>query len=143
MGFNMVFVLVNERKTTPLQIARGLKRIDSKYRFESEEYFIYDNDLYGQIEINRPGDALFVSDIERFKQLVIMKPEEPGAIQVAKYLESATGLFFVQVIWEDRDREETLKRYYPLWDWFFAHREGVLFVDFEGFYDATGLLLAV
>ena len=38
MGFNMAFILVNENKTTLLQIARGLKRIDPAYVFELGEY---------------------------------------------------------------------------------------------------------
>ena len=114
-------------------IARGLKKIDSKYAFESGEYFIYDNELYGQVEINRAGHSFFADDINRFKHYVAEHSHQPNAEKVLSMLEAATAEFFAKVIWEDRQDTETLAIYEPLWEWFFANREGLLYVDGNGF----------
>jgi len=143
VGFYMRFVLTNENKTTFRQIARGLKRIDPKYAFEGEEYFIYDNELYGQVDINRADHSFFHDDISQLKERVLSHSDYPNATRILSILEQATAIFFVNVVWSGSDTEDTLSKFEPLWEWFFANREGILFVDENGFYDNDGILLSI
>lgn len=142
MGFYMRFVLINENKTTFRQIARGLKKIDPKYRFEGEEYFIYDNELYGQVEINHADHSFFHDDISLLKEKVFSHSEHTNATRILSVLEQATAIFFVNVVWSGSNTEDTLSKFEPLWEWFFANREGILYVDENGFYDKDGILLS-
>jgi hypothetical protein len=142
VGFYMRFVLINENKTTFRQIARGLKKLDPKYCFEGEEYFIYDNELYGQVEINRPDDSFFDDDISLLKERVFSYSYHLNAARILSVLEQAIAIFFVNVVWSGSDTEDTLDKFEPLWEWFFANREGILFVDENGFYGKDGILLS-
>lgn len=140
MGFNMQFVLIGPQKTTLLQIARGLKKTDPQYRFESGEYFLHGNDLLGQVEEYRTGETLFQSQLEWLKHRAGSQ-DKPAKEPVLQALEQASSILFFQVLSEELSDDETLALYSPLWDWLFAHRAGLLYVDAEGFWDARGLLL--
>lgn len=144
MGFNMVFILVNKQDVVLSEIERGLKQIDPLYRFDNS-HFMYDDELYGLVDINRPGDGLFEDTIKSDIQYVKERKSTPNAKNAKKVLgllKKASAVFFVQVLWQGRSVEETIEKYDPLWKWFFANHEGLLYVDFEGFWDKEGLLLS-
>ena len=136
----MQFVLSGDQKTTLLQIARGLKKNDSKYRFESGEYFLHGSDLLGKVEVYCPGEELFHSQIEWLRCRANSR-EESAKESVLQVLEKASGILFLQVLQESLSDEQTISLLQPLWDWLFAHRKGLLYVDAEGFWNAQGLLL--
>ena len=142
MGYNLHFILTNEKKTTLLQIARGLKKVDSKYSFADGELFVYDGIAYAQIEINRPGDGIFEDDIECLKEWLDY-PESEEAKQVVETLNQATCIFFFRVFLsalEGETDEERFKVFEPLWKWFYANRAGILYMENNGFYNKTGFL---
>jgi len=67
--------------------------------------------------------------------------EGPSRALVAQTLEGATAIVAIQVLWQGRSTDETLKRIQPVWDVLSANREGLLQADGEGFYDGSGLIL--
>lgn len=143
MSFNMIFILANKKKTTLLQIARGLKQTDAKYRFESEEYFLYGSELLGQIDIWRPEEKYFQDWIQaaRDRARTRIATHEAQVAEILRVFDRATGILFFNVLWEDRERVETIELYQPLWEWLFEHREGLLYVDSEGYWNVDELLL--
>ena len=140
MSFNMQFVLIGDQKTTLLQIARGLKKIDPKYRFESSEYFLHGNDLLGQVHIYCSGEELFQSQIQWLVYRASSQ-DKPAKETVLRALGNASMVLFFQVLKMDLSWEKSLSLYLPLWNWLFTHRMGLLYVDTEGFWDSEGLLL--
>ena len=142
MGYNLHFILTNEKKTTLLQIARGLKKVNPKYSFVVGELFTYDGIAYARIEINRPGDGSFEEEIESLKEWIDY-PESEGAKQVIETLNQATCIFFFRVflsVLEGETDEEKFKVFEPLWHWFYANRAGILHMENNGFYNKIGFL---
>ena len=142
MGYYLRFISTNEKKTTLLQIARGLKKFDPKYSFADGEWFVYDGVDYAHIEINRPDDEIFEDEIEFLKGR-LDRPDSEGAKQVVKTLNQATCIFFFQVflgVRNDQEIDEMFKVFDPLWNWFYANREGILHMENNGFYDKSGLI---
>ena len=140
LSFNLQFILIEDQKTTLLQIARGLKKADPEYRFESSEYFLHGNDLLAQVQIYHRGEDLFRSQIEWLRYRASSQ-DKPAKEPVLQMLENASRILFFQVLQVELSAEQALPLFSPLWDWLFTHRKGLLYVDAEGFWDAEGLLL--
>jgi hypothetical protein len=100
---------------------------------------VYGNEVYGQIEINRSGDSLFEDELEELKEFVSEAHGKKKA--VLKTLNNARTTVAVQVLWQDRDVEQTSSKIDPLWRWLFSARKGLLQVDGEGYYDSSGMIL--
>ena len=149
MGYYMRFVLTEDSHLDLPTIESALQAHDSQYHLQIEEGaktpsadLYFGNDLYAELEINRPGDGTFDEELEEL--LEFLEDAGDGARQrVEESLSGAKAIIAVRVLWQDRDTEETLDKIDPLWVWLFETREGLLQADGEGYYDRTGLVLSV
>ena len=146
MGYYMRYISTDEREITIPSLESVLKRVDPRYSITNVQKtpresgnLMYGGEIYGQIEINRPGDELFEEEVEELKEFL---SESRGKKKtVLQTLTNAKTIVAVQVLWQDRDTEQTLIRIDPLWDWLFNNRRGLLQADGEGYYDSSGLIL--
>lgn len=145
MGYYMRYISADERPLSLTAIGEALKTIDPRYTIcptDLDELVevLYDGKLYGQIEINTPGDELFEDDISAFAEM-IGTPTSQEERLVTATLNAATQIIAVEMFWEGTASETTFAIFDPLWDWLFANRRGILQADTEGFYSADGLLV--
>ena len=144
----MRYIVSDDQDVSLTLLESALKQIDSSYQIERDDEpddegaLMHDNKLYGQIEVNRPGDGLFEGEIEELKGFVGSADSEPKT-RVLNVLNQATALVVIRVLDQGRESEATLVRIDPLWKWLFANREGLMQAGSEGYYDASGLVLEV
>lgn len=146
----MTFFVDHPGKVDFGEIENGLKAEDTVYRIDVLERYAtdpfdaadlyYGHEVYARIEINRLGDRLFHSEVQEFSEAV-QYAGQGQASRVFKILRRARAIVRVHVLWGERDRELTLRRLEPLWEWLFDFRSGVLHADGEGYYDADGLIV--
>ncbi len=143
----MRYISTDEQEITIPVLESALKQIDSRYSItdvrksprESGD-LMYGDDVYGQIEINGPGDGLFEEELGELKEF-LSESRSKNKRAVLETLANSKRTVAIQVLWQDRDDEQTLGRIDPLWGWLFANRRGLLQVDGEGYYDSSGLIL--
>ncbi len=145
MGYFMRYISADERPLSLAAIGEVLSAIDTKYVMRPTDLdelaeVVYDGKLYGQIEMNVPGDELFEDDISAFMEMVGGATSQEERLVTAT-LTSATQIIAVEMFWEGTESEATFAIFDPLWDWLFANRRGILQADAEGFYSADGLLV--
>jgi len=145
MGYYMRYISADERPLSLAQIGEVLVAIDPRYVIRPTDLdelveVVYDDKLYGQIEINAPGDDLFEDDISAFMEM-LGAPTSQEERLVTATLTAATEIIAVEMFWEGTASEATFALFDPLWDWLFANRRGILQADTEGFYSADGLLV--
>lgn len=143
----MRFISTDERKLSLKELGLALKENDSKYEIESDEddvegTLIYGDGVYGQLEVNEKGDGIFEEEIEILRENVEASEDENKSI-VLKILEESKSLLFVRVVYEGRDDEQTFGKINAIWEWLLKNRNGLVHADFEGFYDASGLIFEV
>ena len=148
MGYYMRFVCADEQDVSLSLLESALQHTGAAYLIErepesdSEGVLTYGGDLYGQIEVSRPGDETFDEEIEELKEFV-EGAEGAKKSEVLGILGAAKAVVAVRVLNQGRGSEETLERVEPLWEWLMANRRGLLQADGEGYYDASGLILEV
>jgi hypothetical protein len=146
MGHFMRFIVSDSKRVELGQILEGLQSADPAYslgerRGADAGELRYDDDVYGLVEINRPGDRLFDEELDELKDSVL---DSPGRkVHVLRVLNEATAVVAVQVLWQGRETGSMPERLDPLWKWLFANYRGLMQVDAEGYYDASGLILQV
>ena len=145
MGYYMRYIAADERPLNLGLIGETLRSIDPRYVLRATDLdelveVLYDGTLYGQIEINAPGDELFEDDISAFMEMVGTATTQEERLVTAT-LTAATQIVAVEMFWEGTASEGTFAKFDPLWDWLFANRRGILQADTEGFYSADGLLV--
>ena len=71
MGYYIRYIITDEREITLPVLESNLKRIDTQYSISNIQKtpresgdLMYDNEVYGQIEINLSGDGLFEEELE-------------------------------------------------------------------------------
>jgi len=149
MGYYMRY-LVTDKKEVDLQLLEdALKQSDSAYSIANKQEsprnagdLMYNNEIYGQVEINRLGDDLFNEEIEELREF-IEDAEGKDKKKVMKCLRKARCIVAIQVLFQDRDTETTLSKINTLWQWLFANRKGLLQANGEGYYDLNELILEV
>jgi hypothetical protein len=149
MGYYMRFFDTSPPPLTVEAIEVALKEIDPAYHIEiAKDARIPQGDLYfgdaiyGEIEINQPGDGVFDEELDEMLEF-LEESEGAGRARVEAVLRSAQRTVVVRVLWQTRDTESTMIRIDPLWDRLFIEREGLLQADGEGYYDDDELILAV
>ena len=76
MGYYMRFIVTDEKDVSLGPLESALKQIDPAYLIDrdeeadSEGLLKWRDAVYGQIEVNRPGDGLFDGEIEELKEFV-------------------------------------------------------------------------
>jgi hypothetical protein len=145
MGYYMRYITTDTASITLANIEKALKEIDSDYSIINTQLddlgdLMYQQDLCGQIEINRADDDIFEDDRQELKELVqgIGNPNEKIVLDT---LEKACTIVAVEAIWEDSDADAVLAKIDPLWDWLFTAHEGLLQADNDGFYNQADLIL--
>jgi hypothetical protein len=144
----MRFISVDEQDVSLGVLEAALKQTDAAYLIERGEEagsagaLTYGGEVYGEIEVNRPGDSIFAEELEELEEFVGeaeggRKPEVFGVLRRAK------AIIAVRVSMRGGGNEETLEKIDPLWQWLTANREGLAQADGEGYYDASGLVLRV
>jgi hypothetical protein len=120
------------------------------FAMEDEDYVVegegtdarvaLDGRMLAHLTINVPGDGLF--DDERAELSEYAEAGEgPGRPIVLETLANARTILAAQVLFGDRDTDETLDALGPLWSWLQDNRRGLLQADGEGYYDTDGLIL--
>jgi len=144
MSYYMRFITTDTAETTPLILEQALKERDSQYSISESGELKHGDDLYGVVEVNRPGDSdgLFEEEIGELKEFVEDVRGKRKA-DVLKTLDDAKAIVAVQVLFGDRQHEAAIRKLDALFEWLISHRKGLLQVDDEGYYDQTGLVLKV
>jgi len=144
----MRFIVTDEKDVSLGTLESALKQIDPAYLIDrdeetdSEGLLKWRDAVYGQIEVNRPGDGLFDGEIEELKEFV-ENSEGAKRSDVLNVLGQAKAIVAIRVVYERRESEDTLVKIDPLWQWLFANRQGLLQAGGEGYYDSSGLILEV
>jgi len=143
----MRFLTTDPNRITLSTIETALKQADVAYaitdrisRRREAGTLTYAGGVYGQIELNRSGDGLFDEEIKELRE----GAEEAtgrGKKKVLKALDTAKTIVAIQVLFQDRETEETLRKLDPIWLWLFENWSGLLQVDGEGWYDRTRQIL--
>lgn len=147
MGYYMRFFDTSTQTLNLCDVNSALRQIDPAYRVEIvpetdalQGELHYGDGLYGEIEINQPGDGLFDEEIQ--EQLESLEDTVDGdPTPVSETLRAARRSIVVRVLSQGRDSQDTLVRIDPLWLWLFESRSGLLQADGEGFYNSQGLVL--
>jgi hypothetical protein len=148
MGYYMRFISDDEKDITLSFIETALREIDSNYAIDrdtetdSEGDLMYDGGVYGEIEVNRPGDGLFDEEIGELKECA-ENAEGEHKEKVLTLLNRSRTLVAVRVLHQGRSDEETFQKLDLLWEMLFRHRSGLMQADADGYYDASGLILEV
>ncbi len=148
MGYSLRYISTDPRPITLDLLAQALKGGDPLYKITDIEAkpfceygtLKYGSDLYGDVEINCRGAALFAEELEELAEMLEGGAGE-GRQTVRQTLENATVMVALQVAFQDRPLEITFAQIEPLWKWLFDHRSGLLQVEAEGYYDRTKLIL--
>jgi hypothetical protein len=145
MGYLMRFLSTDEREITLPMIEAALKQVDDAYSIANAEVSDLGDLMYGTtqlavIEINRPGEDIFEDDVAEFQDLV-GGGAGTAETRVREVLANVKAMVVVEAFWQGEESEATLAKLDPLWDWLFAHYNGLSQADNEGFYDQSGLIL--
>lgn len=145
MGYFMRYITADEQILNLADVCGVIKAISPHYQIRPTDLddlveVLYDDKVYGQIEMNMPGDELFDDDISAFLEM-IGEPKSQEENLVTATLKTATQIIAMEMFWEGTNSEGTFALFDPLWDWLFANCRGILQADSEGFYSADGLLV--
>jgi len=147
MSYYMRYISSDERPLTLSELEAALRTVDGKYSIqrtsgaEHEESgeLRYGRALYAVLDIV-DGRTDPCEDLAELRSLV-EGVEAEGRDRVLQTLQVATHVLVVEVKWQGRSVENTLRRLGPLWDWLKANRRGLSQADGEGFYCGRDLIL--
>lgn len=148
MGYYMRFISTDERKISLTVLEAALKEIDSNYRVKRDETdnsqgdLMLGEDVYGEIEVNLPGDEIFDIEIEELVEF-LEEVEGENKSKVVEVLNNASAILSVRVLDQGRASEETFEKIAPIWDCCFKNYSGLVQADDEGYHDDSGLILEV
>lgn len=141
MSYYMRYIVTDDRPLSLSDLQAALTTVDADYSITDGELG-HGAELYGEIEINVRGEELCDEELGELRDFVEEALGE-NKERVMEALRSANAMVVVRVLWQGRDSEPTLEKIAPLWQWLFSNREGLMQADGEGYYDASGLILAV
>jgi hypothetical protein len=146
MSYYIRFLATDNQDISLSALNSWLKQRDAAYSIErdneadQEGKITHNNDVYGQIEINRSDHEFFEDDINLLKEFA-EKAEGERKTEVLRMLNEARTMLALRVLWQGRGTEETVQKFAPLWEWLFENHEGLLHAENEGFYNASELIL--
>jgi hypothetical protein len=155
LGYYMRYIVTEERTLDLRILEHALHEQDSAYRLENLQFEPYEaadlgygDEVYAEIEINRRGDDLFADEVEILLDELDnweFELDEDRTVQAAlrQMVEGARVIVAVRVLFGDNGLEDGIRLLETLWRWMFDAYDGVLQVDYEGYYDGEGLLLAL
>lgn len=139
MSHYMRFIATDGKAFTLADLEAGLKAEDEAYSL-ADGLLRFDGEVYAEVEINRPGDGVFESEISTLREF-LDEVEEGDRARVEKALRNARAVVVALPIHGERDEESTFDIIDALWDYLFEHHTGLLQADLEGYYDASGELI--
>ncbi|MBE2183130.1 MAG: hypothetical protein IAE89_06875 [Anaerolineae bacterium] len=131
------FLFTDGEPPTLAEIDQGLSAINSAYSLDadlSEPTFgdlYYEDKLLAELEINTPGDDVFEDDVADMVE-ELQKHDDPNREIPLQALAKATGMVAIHL---KRAGYENYELVQPLLGWLFDHRNGLLQIDLDGFYD--------
>ena len=143
MGYYMRYVLTDERSVGPGDISAALASASSPCVSREDGNAVVlalEEEAIAVLELNADGDELFEEERDEFLELIEDWPGH-GRRKVAKALRDAKAIVAIQILFSERDMEETLELVDPLLEWLVSNRSGLLQVDGEGFYEGRKLIL--
>jgi hypothetical protein len=139
MSYYMRFIATDGKPIALAELEAGLKTVDPGYSL-SEGILRFEGEIFGEVDLNLPGDGLFETEIENLREF-LDEVEDGDRSRVEKTLRNAKAIVAVTPIHGAREEEATSEAIDPLWDWLFDHHTGLLQIDLEGYYDAQGELI--
>ncbi|MDX2139719.1 MAG: hypothetical protein SF123_16655 [Chloroflexota bacterium] len=142
MSYFMRYLFTGDTVTLA-EIDAALRTIDANFRIQFEAGDVnsgdlyYEDDVFGEIALNMPGETVYNEDLDELREL-IAPIDDPLKPMVATALDNAHGMVALLVLEAGHVNPDILEQ---LWDWLFDHAPGVLQVDDEGFYDYEKLVL--
>jgi hypothetical protein len=140
MSYFMRFFIESDQAPAEDDLAALFDQAGAGVKYADGVAYRDDEDL-AVIEVNRRGEELFDDDVAEFRHAMAEIPDGPGKARVERCLDTAGAVVAVQVLFGDRDEDETLGALDPLWEALFARYGGLLQADAEGFYDAERQVL--
>jgi hypothetical protein len=132
--------VVTSPVVVPLEdIGRILTESDSDYSLE-DGILKYAGEPYASVEVSPVDSEIFSSEIQSLKE-ALENYEDDAAGWVVTILDSATNLIAIEILFGERELDETLERIEPVLESLFETYEGLLQVDGEGYYDDSGIIL--
>lgn len=153
MAYYMRFLPEQAAELTLDALEAALQAVNPDYALVNRQYGTYDaadlmfeGEIYAELEINRLGDDLFADEIaELVDELDQWTFDDPEEQQIQASLRQRIGekqqLVSAMILFGDSGLEDGIQFIEPLWNWLFTQYDGVLQVDYEGYYDRNGLLL--
>ena len=122
---------ITESKMIDLtDLEAGIRQINPGYEIDAD-ILLLDEEEYGQIDINEPGDGLFESELELARRFAEKKA---GRDRLQATLQDAKRLVVAQAIWSGSD-EETIDALRGMFGWLQQNYRGILMDEGGTFYD--------
>lgn len=147
MGYYMRFITTDKVLSDIPRMNGELKKLNPQWDLDREAdakrpsaLLKFGSELYGEFEVNVPGDGLFGEEIGELLEF-IQAGENREPIQ--SVLKEATAIYALRVLWQGRDYGDTLDQIQPLWERLFDLHSGLLQVDDDGYYDKEERIFAL
>lgn len=133
MGDFIRYILTGDHDITLSVVEAGLKEIDAEFSILVDQAaptsgdVLHGSDIFGEVEVNRREDQVFIEDIEELREL-LEDVEDEGKAAVLEALSNASGMVAVQL---SEEGHEHYRRIDPFWDWLFDRYPGLLQIDEE------------
>jgi hypothetical protein len=149
----MRFIMTDERLPDLRILEHALWERDPAYHLENVQFEPYEaadlwygDEVYAEIELNRRGDDLFSDEVDNLIDELDnwdFELDEDRQVQASlrEMISGSRLIIAARILFGDNGLEDGIRLAEPLWEWLFSQYEGVLQVDYEGYYDAEGLLL--
>lgn len=146
MSFTLRFLATDPRELEFSALSRALQTVDGRYRLlanpramRTEAEVRYGQSALASLTLRRAEDCR-----ELFDEVVAqVRDEAPGheGEHVIRRIVGSRWVLLMELLGSGIHAEATLERLDPLVSWVMAERMGMLWVEGEGFYDASGPLL--
>lgn len=145
MGDFIRYIITVAHDLTLDGLNQALKEVDPEFSIIPDRAstisgdLLHGSEVYGEIELNRPGDQVFSEDLDDLRdELIDIEGAEKNTVLHA--FDEATGMIALEL---SEEGHQHYRRIDPVWDWLFEHYPGLLQIDEEGYYDQNNQLLAV
>jgi hypothetical protein len=138
----MRFIQTDDQPVTLDMLREAVCDDDPDCAVASDGLLSRSGEKLGVIRLKQSGDGQFDDEVRVLRQAV-EAASGTGKRKVLKTLGEARAIVSVEVLWEDREPEETLQKIDPLWRWLFSNRTGLVQADDEGYYERSRRILAV
>lgn len=151
MSYRMHFFFTDHGDFYWNDLSESLKATDPQYDVVGDSPNVelrYGSGLYGRMELISPIDREWISELcdeidrtyAHFREGRI--EDEFDSQQIRLILNDAESALEINVVWQDRQAEDTLRRIDPIWEWLFNRRSGAIY-DGSGWYSKEGRIAPI